>query len=134
MWWSKKLDIEEPKSERDFRRLHLDADDNLRLDFAYQGLQLKKFEYLMGKAGVEKEQGVRNMAVETGDVVWLKSACKSCEADFNSGFDMVAPKMTVIKIDDGSAKTIRWNGKEYINEEFPVVALHVAFKGGEFNK
>ena len=138
-WQKKKEDKKE--QDRKFRNFHLNADDRLVINTLEESVEVARLNEMTAKLyklmGVEHEpieKGVVPVSIEKGDVVWLKSACKSCEADFKSGVDIVAPKSTVYEIDGDVAKTIRWDGRTYIREEFPVVALTVVYKDADFKK
>jgi len=72
--------------------------------------------------------------IEEGDVVCLRSASKSCEADFKSSFICVAPKMTVSKITIGGVHCVWWDGNEYRKEEFNSSVLTIVYKNNEFSK
>lgn len=69
-----------------------------------------------------------NMEIEESDVVWPRSACKSCESDFKSTHICIAPKMTVSKIKDNIAYCVWWDGNSYRQDSFRLCTLSVLAK------
>ncbi len=73
--------------------------------------------------------------MESGDVVVLRSASKSCKSDFISDIICVAPKMTIeATYTDGTADCIWWTGTEYKRDKFKTCTLSVMYKNNEFSK
>ena len=66
--------------------------------------------------------------VNEGDVVWLRSAARSCEADYKQPIKMSTPKMTVASIDGTNAECVWWDGNEYHADTFPTCVLDIIHK------
>ena len=64
--------------------------------------------------------------IEAGDIVWIKSGAKSCQADYKEG-STGTPKMTVEILSgvgsEKKASCVWWNGFEYKRDSFYVASL-----------